>query len=348
MYWVIDPPGSPNLATVETLMVICTEIHRLGAYYPDLGVGELTSVIRDLAGQLAARYPPYRPLLAKQFIDNPTLLEQPMRSQFKKLIFEPWKTLQVSHPHYVTMPPVIILRWNDINRLQSTFELLELVTEHSQPGICPPLLWVIFGCPRVHFPGRPFLQLVLPVSHYIKLSLSDDEVAGDTGLILRHAFNQFRRKRKEMFDEDETWPSQIQISRLGKIVSGVLEFVDVLLRFIGCGGSTKAQLETFLSYMVDSPLPSNISRYCALDHFYSQALHDIPPEIFPDTRNILECLWHTHLIYPSARGLAHLLGLEQGTFLDAFTRLLLGSGSGTRTQCARTLLRTGFTFQKIS
>lgn len=320
IFWVTEPPGTPNdLTAAKTFAVICTEIRRLGVYYDFTA----TNVVSGLAGQLAARHPPYRSLLAKQFIDIPTLRKQSVRSQLKKLIFEPWRALQTSHPHYVTTPPVIILDWCDDHLHSSIRELFELISEYSLPNHCS-LLWVFVGCPG---PGvRPAKQnrSLLPAPcENIQLSINDNEVPEDTELILRHSFHRFRQEHKEMFDEDEVWPSREQISELVKIISGVLEFVDVVLRFINSEeNGPKAQLDAFLAYMANSPSPSDLTRYRTLDHFYIHALSNIPSDVLPDAIDILQCLYYVYpTIYLNPRHLAYLLGLQQGVFSRAFTHL---------------------------
>jgi hypothetical protein len=66
-----------------------------------------------------------------------------------------------------------------------------------------------------------------------------------------------------------------------KIVSGVFEFVDVIIQFVDWvkEGGPRVYLETFLAYMLDSPSPSDEQPYRALDHFYVRALSDIHPDV---------------------------------------------------------------------
>jgi hypothetical protein len=104
---------------------------------------------------------------------------------------------------------------------------------------------------------------------------------GDAALVLRHVFQTLRRKHKNAFDGDEAWPSEEQMSHLIKIVSGVFEFIDVVIQFVDWmkEGGPRVHLETFLAYMLDSPSPSDEQPYRALDHFYVRALSDIHPDV---------------------------------------------------------------------
>jgi hypothetical protein len=49
----------------------------------------------------------------------------------------------------------------------------------------------------------------------------------DIALVLRSKFSTLHHKHKEMFDDDEMWSSEEQMSLLIRIVSGVFKFVDV-------------------------------------------------------------------------------------------------------------------------
>jgi hypothetical protein len=112
---------------------------------------------------------------------------------------------------------------------------------------------------------------------YIKHPARYDDGPSDAALILRHAFRKVRPRSfddplrlepEDTYRRREEWPSDEQISHLVRIVSGALEYTDVVIEFVNQqdGGAPEAYLETFLAYMIDSPSPSDERPCCALDH----------------------------------------------------------------------------------
>jgi hypothetical protein len=118
------------------------------------------------------------------------------------------------------------------------------------------------------------------------------------------------------------WPSEEQMSQLIRIVSGVFEFVDVIIQFIDWteDGGPRAHLETFLAYMVDSPSPSDEQPYCALDHFYIQALSNIPPDILFAMKKAFGIICYHKQVLDLA-GLVYLLSAGNDTYLSHLQRL---------------------------
>ncbi|XP_006458705.1 hypothetical protein AGABI2DRAFT_141470 [Agaricus bisporus var. bisporus H97] len=225
-------------------------------------------------------YPPYRRILARELVDNPGIIELSTHTRFRKLIHEPWKALRESHPQYITTPPVLVLFLSKLEFIKWDEELLRSIYEFGSSQHSSPLLWIISSDTNLKLAVQDLLH-PFPPFRYFRLPISYKEGPADTALILHHRFSAFRDKHKNMFDEEEVWPSEKQMSRLIMIVSGVVKFVEVIIHFIDWedGGGPKSHLETFLAYMIDSPSPSDERPCCALDHFYMRALSDIPPDL---------------------------------------------------------------------
>ncbi|XP_006459576.1 hypothetical protein AGABI2DRAFT_116538 [Agaricus bisporus var. bisporus H97] len=121
-----------------------------------------------------------------------------------------------------------------------------------------------------------------------------------------------------MFDEDEVWPSEGQMSQLIRVFTGVFETVEVMIQFVdwkGDGGP-KAHLETFLAYMVNSPSPSDERPYCALDHFYIRALSNIPPDLLSVFKQVFSIVYDEIFGWDSRElSLTCLLSLGKDTLL---------------------------------
>ncbi|EKM78921.1 hypothetical protein AGABI1DRAFT_92449 [Agaricus bisporus var. burnettii JB137-S8] len=249
-------------------------------------------VIDSLVAELATCHPPYRRILTRELVDNPGIFNLSIRSRFKMLIHEPWKALRESYPQYTITPPVVVLRWH--SELQNDDALRSICEFGSSPN-SSLLLWIISIDTDIKLlnPIQDLLHPFVPFQ-YCRRPVCYEDVLVDAALILHHRFSILRRKHQKMFDEDEVWPSEEQMSQLIRVVAGVFETVEVMIQFIDWedDGGPKAHLETFLAYTVDSPLPSDERPYGALDHFYTRALSNLPPHLFTVFKRVFAIALH--------------------------------------------------------
>jgi hypothetical protein len=127
-----------------------------------------------------------------------------------------------------------------------------------------------------------------------------------------------------MSHRDEKWPSDEQMSHLIRIVSGVIGSIDAIIDFVerADGGGPEACLEIFLSYMVDSPSPSNERPYCALDHFYIHAISNIPPDLLSVVIQVLSIIYYsTYSLEMTPLRIACLLSIGTDTILSIYSYL---------------------------
>ncbi|XP_006460551.1 hypothetical protein AGABI2DRAFT_117493 [Agaricus bisporus var. bisporus H97] len=250
---------------------ICYDAHRFGLPLRD--APRLPPGIFSLCAALATHSPPYRRILTRILIEDPKVFKLSTRTRFKKLIYKPWKTLEISHPQYVAAPPVIVLRWHDPKFWDE--ELLSSIYEFASP-----LLWIISFSPEFKLPIQDLLD-PFKCPRLTRLPVCYNDAPADTKLFLHHRFTILRQKHEEMFAEHEVWPSEEQMFHLTRMFMGSFDAIDVVIYFVdweGEGGPN-AHLEKFLAYMVDSPSPSDERPYCVLDHFYHQAYSAIPHDL---------------------------------------------------------------------
>jgi hypothetical protein len=289
---------------------ICSDARRFGQVigYPST---------YSLSAGLAKSYPAYRRILTKVLVENPRIRELPLHARFKKLIFEPWRVLQESHPEFVITPPVIVLRLGS----KKQEELIRSICELGSSPLYSSLLWVVSVNPKIKLPIKDLLVPSVPF-RYFRLPICYSEGPVDVALVFRFEFSALRQKHKEIFDDEEMWPSEEQMSRLIKIVSGVFEFVDVIIQFIDWkdDGGPQAHLETFLAYMVDAPSPSDEQPYCALDHFYTHALSSIPQDLLFAMKKAFGIIRFYDQFLDQAV-LVYLLSVGNSTFLPHLRRL---------------------------
>ncbi|EKM78934.1 hypothetical protein AGABI1DRAFT_129206 [Agaricus bisporus var. burnettii JB137-S8] len=298
---------------------VCYDAQRFGLPFqndPDsLGHG-----IHSLITELAAVYHPYRRIVTREMIDNPGIPKLSTRTLFNKLIRAPWKALQESHPHYTTTPPVVVLHW-DSEYLDK--ELLHSICEFGSSPYSSSLLWIISIDANIKLPIRDLLHPSVPFQ-YFRLPICYNEGPADVALILHGRFSALRREYEAGFDEDEIWPSEKQMSQLARVVSGLFGFVEVIIQFVDWedDGGPRAHLETLLAYMIDSPSPSDERPYCALDHFYTRALSNLPPHLLSVLTLAFGILYSNFYRVTSLEfELPCLLSLENDTFLGVLPYL---------------------------
>jgi hypothetical protein len=315
---------------------ICYNGQRFGRFFHD------QDDVYSLVAELAAFYPPYRRVLTRLLIDHPEIHKLSLRARFKKFIHEPWIALRESHPDYVTTPPVIFLRFNSAKRLENG-ELFRLIYEFAWRPLSSPLVWIISINPKLRLPIQDIFDPLAPY-HYIRLPICYDEASADTALILHHKFGAFRRRRRDMFQEDEVWPLEEQMTQLIKIVSGLFEFVDVIIQFVDWteDGGPRAHLATFLAYMVDSPSPSYEQPYCALDHFYKRALSNTPPDVLAIVKKAFGLVCYFQAKSSPSLDFADIicaLSLSNDKFLPYLKRLVMNGVKKSRNRGSRVCFR---------
>jgi hypothetical protein len=315
VYLIPEPQLALSIpARISVLASICYNADRFGAQSYGSNVGGIIC-------QLAARYRPYRHIHAGILVDNPRILELPTHTCFKKLIHEPWKTLQESHPQYIAAPPAIVISCPPD---YDNEELLYTICEFASSQCTSSLLWIISIDRNTKLPIRDLLHPFVPWG-YTPVPVCYDKGPSDAALILRHEFRALcDRNYQEISDRDEKWPSDEQMSHLIRIVSGVLGSIEAIIDFVdrADGGGPEAHLETFLSYMVDSPSPSNERPYCALDHFYIHAFSNIRPHLLSVVNQVLSIIHYSaYSLDVTPLQIACLLSIGTDTILSIYPYL---------------------------
>ncbi|KAF9441057.1 hypothetical protein P691DRAFT_815230, partial [Macrolepiota fuliginosa MF-IS2] len=324
IFWILDPLAilsregrlGASYAT-RTFMGISKETNQFGAHLHLDHKYPWDKAIHELVVMLAKACPQYRSLVMQiLMLDDPMILEKTVRLQFKKLIVEPWKAIRVSHPYYLSKPLLIMIDIFSIHPQQDypeswQHELIGLISDYSQLHQNSPLLWLFCSRPT------PLLWKLLDKAAYplhcelLTISLDDAEAQQDTRNLLVKGFRQIRHRHN--IDDTQTWPSEEQLLRLTKAISGVHFYTNIVLDFIDCGGrKPQDQVNACLKYMDGTPEPSVLAPL-HMQYFYHQFISDIPPDIQPDALHILEALGSTSKL-GDARDLAHLLGIDQSRF----------------------------------
>ncbi|KAJ3576824.1 hypothetical protein NP233_g157 [Leucocoprinus birnbaumii] len=322
--WLCDPLRNGNLLLVfnhyqtfpgdepvflSCLKHICQKLNRLGAvvYSGDF-------VLPNLCAQLCIRCPPYRRALTEVFIDSSTIFSQGgLCHLLRKLIFEPFKKLRISHPDYFAKPMTIFIdskgsEWKNMD-FKSLVAQLRSITEDQRSNSHPCLLWVVTCAwdPSI----STFLSRDPQRSQQIRLVDSND-ARHYSESILRLRFQEIRARHNKLFGENEEWPLKDDLERLARAVSGADPLIDLVTRFVDLAGKDgpPVRLQKSLAYLSNAPALTIQSPYDAPAHFVNQFINDTPVRLYPHVLHMLSCLGYFSIDAPTLPRLTHLLGID--------------------------------------
>ncbi|KXN84281.1 hypothetical protein AN958_12787 [Leucoagaricus sp. SymC.cos] len=290
--WLSGPAGVIKSAVAQTVAETFKEDGLLGAAFffsrpnrredPD-------TLIPTLAYQLAIHDHRYKDIIARQLADDPSILSQHRRAQFKALIIDPLQlimndTIAQQHPNTTLRPLLVVIDGLDeCASPQAQREFVRIIADYAGKvdGLGYPLRW-------------------------------------DAIRLLESGFAEIR----ETYGPDRLpadWPPSSDQECIAKAASGHLGFVSLTIRFIGDENydDSHGQLENCLQFLGGSGAPGALNPLHALDLLYAQILSSIPAT---DLQNAMRILGSTILYGGTDLTVliqANFLGLNQDTFYRA-------------------------------
>ncbi|KXN84288.1 hypothetical protein AN958_12794 [Leucoagaricus sp. SymC.cos] len=331
--WLSGPAGVGKSAIAQTVAETFKEDGRLGAAFffsrpnrredPD-------ALIPTLAYQLAVHNHEYKNIIARQLADDPSILSQHRRAQFKALIIDPFQLIMndaiaKQRPNTTLHPLLIIIDGLDeCASRQAQREFVRMIADYAGKvdGLGYPLRWLV--CSREESHLKTAFANVDAKAIWLRerLEIDDTEAQQDAIRLLESGFAEIR----ETYGPDRLpadWPPSSDRECIAKAASGHLGFVSFIVRFIGdenyddpCG-----QLETCVQFLGGLGAPGALNPLHALDLLYTQILSSIP---VTDLHNAMRILGSTILYgskYLTVSIQADFLGLNQDTFYRALQRL---------------------------
>lgn len=324
MFWILGPAGVGKSAIAQTIAEDAKENGRLGAAFfvsrPHRRNDPLR-IIPTLAHQLAVEFPEYRHMITQRILDNPTILEKDLSSQFKLLIAEPFNNLQ--EDKRLKSPFLVVLDGLDeCNDKEAQCTFIRLISGHARQKENAPLLWLVFSRPEWHL--KRLLPTVDPTikCHHEDLLIDGVEGRDDVYRFLCDGFTDIRRRFRD--EVDDHWPSEDDIVRLATVSSGLFVFASTVLKFVGddLRNNPVAQLKICLQFVSNACISGSVNPLATLDLLYYQILVDIPSSILPTTMDILcLCLMATQKHRTSPCDIANILHLDKATFYAAIRGL---------------------------
>ncbi|KXN87650.1 hypothetical protein AN958_08329 [Leucoagaricus sp. SymC.cos] len=318
MLWLSGPAGVGKSAVAQTVAEEFQSARLLGAAFffsrpnrreePDV-------LIPTLAYQLAICHPGYKRIISQRLADNPMILKNHRRSQFKELIIDPIQSLLDHDPHIIPYPLLIVIDGLDecIDR-EAQREFVEMIGSHCRMVERFPLRWMICSRPESHLKAT-FSNADWKITCLREqLEIDDREAQEDAICILRDGFTKIRRRYGDQLSPN--WPSSSHLACIANAASGHLGFVSFIIRFIGDENysNPSGQLDTCLRFLGGLHTPGALNPLHALDLLYTQILSSVPPYDLPIVLRILgsSILYGQKLLTTAVQ--ANFLGLDHAIF----------------------------------
>lgn len=328
MLWILGPAGVGKSAVAQTTAEYCQGAGRLGAAFFFSRENERDDhlrVIPTLAHRLAVQDPEYRKLVTRILGEDSTILEHNLRSQFQRLIVEPFAQLDSQGSRYRL---IILDGLDECKEEDAQCEFVKLINEYTRQNRKSPLLWMICSRPEAHL-KRLLPRIDLTTCQLEELSIDDIEAKEDVYRILRDGFRDICNRWPGFCDveDDGTWPSETQLRQIAAVASGLFIFAATILKFVDDKHyrNPQSQLEICLESITSSAAQGSVNPLDALDHLYRRILSAIHPSTFPITTRILSLL----ILYPPGfrtqrfvvQNVVNFLCLKLNTLYSAVERL---------------------------
>ncbi|EKM77530.1 hypothetical protein AGABI1DRAFT_101598 [Agaricus bisporus var. burnettii JB137-S8] len=321
--WLRGYAGTGKSAAAQTFGESCIEKHRLGAAYffsRTNGRNDQKTVIPTIAYQLSLHLVEYRALLASYIANDPAIFEKTPRTQFRHLIVEPLSMLQMSDQSFFKEPLVIILDGLDeCKGIDEQCELVEMIGEVVRLKTDLPLLWLITSRPELHLKSL-FSRAEFAIACGREILVIDAETRDDVERFLRDGFDGIRARYP--YVTDASWPSLEQFGEVAYVSSGLFVLASTIIKYIGdpsCGNPVR-RLENFLAFVENAKFTATDSPLQSCDLLYSQILSDIPTDVLPTTKRIINAFIQSPG-YLSVQALCNFLSLAKHEFYHALTGL---------------------------
>ncbi|XP_006461558.1 hypothetical protein AGABI2DRAFT_118435 [Agaricus bisporus var. bisporus H97] len=298
MLWVRGSAGTGKSAVAQSFADSCEEEGLFGASYffsRTAGRDKLETVVPTLVYQLARSVPEYHSFIEHRLAKDHILLRNSPPIQFRKLIIEPFATLQREHSR---KPIIVILDGLDeCAGEKAQREILEMITNAIRTNPDLPLRWLIISRPEAHLKnafsrtsecGRE--ELII-----------DTECLENVERYVKDRLIEIKDKYDDMIPAD--WPPGNKLRELLDAVSGLFIFASTCLNYIDDPEEADpiSQLDSLLSFLHRSQGVMSRNPLVALDILYHQILRDIPPDVFETTRKFLAYVCYRSELDPLGR-----------------------------------------------
>ncbi|KAJ3570082.1 hypothetical protein NP233_g4637 [Leucocoprinus birnbaumii] len=341
LMWMHGPAGVGKSSIARTCARKIAALSALGASFffsRENGIIDPAYFFSTIAYQLSRQNGNYRAILEAKVVDDPTLLDMDLETQFQELILKPMLELSErqpqNDPENVTQCVIMIDGLDECKNIDAQTIIIETVAKSiANHGKSVPLLWAFFGRSAPHLDEIKFSPTFSSLFWHVELRVSP-EISPEIRLYLEGSLKP---------TQAPNWLSSDDLDALVKLVAGLYIYAATIVRFIKSPDSLtpETQLKALLSFCADSSWeqwlpaessPKQSNPFIALDDFYYEIMRGVPGNVLPTIQKVL--LLHHELsrrlqpitldltnIPPPVRLLANLVGLSLTQLKGALSKL---------------------------
>jgi hypothetical protein len=268
--WLQGKAGSGKSAVAKSIADHFSTQSRLAAsFFFSRGISmrsQAKYLFPTIALQLTVSIPSIKSVMAKILRDDPYILDQALRYQFRKLIVDPISKLEAPH-----LPMAIVIdAIDECDDDTLKTEIISLITDACANSLLFTFLFTSRPDPYIRAAFTSAKAIRTTVSFALQCFNAHDDVL----LFLRDRYGTIFTSRRTVISQiTSSWPTELDIEIIAKRCSGLFIFAATVMNFIGDKDKHPVwQLEEILK----AEPSTRSSPYAALDQLYSQILSRAP------------------------------------------------------------------------
>ena len=249
--WVNAAAGFGKSAIARTIAEWCAEEGILGSSYFFLrGSGDrskISSLVPTLAYHLSQYFPSTKSFIEEQFTEGTNIPHQPTPNQFRKLLVDPFRRVNIMFPQLKLPAAVIII--DALDECDDRVLMAEFVDVVIAEGKTWPFRILFTGRIDEHLRQIFQTEAAHTVTHSISLHdfVADEDICKFYSKMFRDTYA--RNRHISMRGVPLPWPTYEDLSSLVNNTAGVFNFASTVVAFINDGNDLPhLQLQSVLKY----------------------------------------------------------------------------------------------------
>ncbi|XP_006455325.1 hypothetical protein AGABI2DRAFT_209759 [Agaricus bisporus var. bisporus H97] len=296
MYRMTGPAGVGKTAIAQTCAEELRSRCHLGAsfFFTVHGCSDYSRFFTSISYQLSSKSPDYHEILDKKLRLDPTIVKKQLRSQFRELIVEPVRELELAGKS-IGGRVILVDGLDECRDKEAQREIIEIVTT-SVVTHTTPFYWVFFSRPepQIEAAFADYSAASLCISTLLPISRGID---GEIELYLRCGLQNILRRRGITISHP--WPSEPDMHTLVSAAQGLYIYAATVLRFVG-RTDTQYDPQELLHIVLETSAQSSDggsvrTPFEELDAFYTLILQRVPNGLLSSIQLVLYTMVLMHL-----------------------------------------------------
>ncbi|KAF7762216.1 hypothetical protein Agabi119p4_8809 [Agaricus bisporus var. burnettii] len=291
MYRMTGPAGVGKTAIAQTCAEELRSRCHLGAsfFFTVHRCSDYSRFFTSIAYQLSSKSPDYHEILDKKLRLDPTIVRKQLRSQFRELIVEPIRELELAGKP-VGGRVILVDGLDECRDKEAQREIIEIVIT-SISNRSTPFYWAFFSRPEPQIEAAFADHRVasLCISTFLPISRGID---GEIELYLRCGLQNILRRRG--ITTTDPWPSESDMHALVSAAQGLYIYAATVLRFVG-RTDTQYDPQELLDIVLKASTQSSDdgsmrTPFEELDAFYTLILQRVPDGLLSTIQLLLSSM----------------------------------------------------------